>query len=191
MMKEKIETVTISEKTKLAIMLALAADGDVAQAISQTVSKALQKIAGSENTGRQVTALTIIVASGAIGGAIKAGCDLECAAQGVVVGVLRGTLLIGSEVVDAISRTAGIVINAVVKSEGDLQSASTGLVRGAIHGAKEIGISIPGAADAAAAGALNAVGDVRSTAYQTVFAAVRKQIDEAAVAPKVPVLSLN
>jgi hypothetical protein len=109
----------------------------------------------------------------------------------VVVGVLRGTLLIGSEVVDAISRTAGIVINAVVKSEGDLQSASTGLVRGAIHGAKEIGISIPGAADAAAAGALNAVGDVRSTAYQTVFAAVTKQIDGVAVAPKVPVLSLN
>ena len=190
-MKGTIEAVAITEKTKLAIIQAVAADGDVAQAISKTVSKALQKIAGSENTARQVTALTIVVASGAIGGAIKSGCDLECAARGVVVGVLRGTLLVGTEVVDAISRTAGIVINAVVKSEGDLQSASTGLVRGAIHGAKEIRISIPGAADAAAAGALNAVGDVRSTAYQTVFAAVTKLIDGVAVVPKVPVLSLN
>lgn len=190
-MTGRIETVAVSEKTKLAIKSAVAANGDIAQAISVSVSRALQKIAGSENTGRQITALTIIVASGAISGAIKASCDLELAGRGIVVGVLRGTLLIGSEVVDAITRTAGIVINAVVESGGDLHSASTGLVRGAIHGAKEIGINIPDAAAAAAAGALNAVGDVRSTAYQTILAAVTKQIDGITVAPKVPVLSLN
>ena len=190
-MKGRIETVAVREKTKLAIKSAVAANGDVSQAISGTVSQALEKIAGSENTGRQMTALTIIVASGAIAGAIKASCDLESAGRGIVVGVLRGTLLIGSEVIDAITGTAGIVINAVVESGGDLQSASTGLVRGAIHGAKEIGITIPDAAAAAAAGALNAVGDVRSTAYRTIFEAVTKQIDGITVAPKVPVLCLN
>lgn len=190
-MKEKIQAVAIREKTKLAAKLAVAANGDVAQAISRSVSEALQRVGGSETTGRQVTALTIIVASGAIGGAINAGCDMELAAHGVIVGVLRGTLLIGSEVVDAITRTAGIVINGVVEAGGDLRAASTGLVRGAICGAKEIGINVSDAASAAVAGALNAVGDVRSTAYQTIFAAVTKQIDGIKVAPNVPVLSLN
>jgi len=38
---------------------------------------------------------------------------------------------------------------------------------------------------------LNAVGDVRSTGYQTVLAAVIKPIDGITVAPKLPVLSLN
>jgi hypothetical protein len=190
-MKGRIETIAVREKTKLAIKSAVGANRDVARAISQCVSHALEKIAGSENTGRQVTALTIMVASGAIGGAIKANCDLELAGRGIVLGVLRGTLLIGSEVVDAITRTAGIVINAVVECGGDLQSVSIGLVRGAIHGAKEIGINIPDAAAAAAVGALNAVGDVRSTAYQTIFAAVTRQIDGVTVTPKVPVPSLN
>jgi len=190
-MREKIETVIIRERIKFTIVSAVAANTDVAMAISKSVHEVLQKMPGSENTGRQVTALTIAVASGAIGGAIKTGCDLELAAQGLVVGILRGTLLVGSEVVDTITRTAGIVITAVVESEGDLQSAATGLVRGAIHGAKGIGINIQDAADAGAAGALNAVGDVRSTAYQAILAAVTQPIDGITVAPKVPTISLN
>lgn len=190
-MREKIETLIIKENIKFTIVAAVTANADVALAVSRSVDEALQKIVGNGNTGRQVTALTIAIASGAIGGAIKTGCDLELAAYGLVVGILRGTLLVGSEVVDTISRTAGIVITAVVESEGDLQSTATGLIRGAIHGAKRIGIDIQPAAAAAAAGALNAVGDVRSTAYQTILAAVIKPIDGITVAPKVPVLSLN
>jgi hypothetical protein len=93
--------------------------------------------------------------------------------------------------VDTINRTAGIVINAVVESGGDLQSAATGLIRGAILGAKEIGINLLDAAAAAAAGALNAVGDVRSTAYQAILAAITQPIDGITVAPKVPAISLN
>ena len=190
-MREKIETLIIKENIKFTIVAAVAANTDIAFADSRSVDEALQKLVGNGNTGRQVKALTIAVASGAIGGAIKTGCDLELAAYGLVVGILRGTLLVGSEVVDTITRTAGIVITAVVESEGDLQSTSTGLIRGAIHGAKRIGIDIPHAAAAAAAGALNAVGDVRSTAYQTVLAAIIKPIDGITVAPKLPVVSLN
>jgi|KBSMisStandDraft_5_1062788.scaffolds.fasta_scaffold203706_1 hypothetical protein len=190
-MRGKLETLIIKENIKFAIVSAVTANTDIAFTVSRTVNEALQKMAGNGNTGRQVTALTIAVASGAIGGAIKTGCDLELAAYGLVVGILRGTLLVGTEVVDTITRTAGIVITAVVESEGDLQSTATGLVRGAIHGAKGIGINIQAAAAAAADGALNAVGDVRSTAYQTVLAGVIQPIDGITVAPKLPVVSLN
>src|SRR5258705_8958618 len=115
-MREKIETVIISEKIKFTIVSAVAANTDVAKAISKSVDETLQKIAGSENTGRQVTALTIAVASGAIGGAVKTGCDLELVAQGMIICILRGPLLVGSEVVSTIRRTAGVVINPVVES---------------------------------------------------------------------------
>jgi hypothetical protein len=190
-MREKIEAVIIREKINAAIVSAVTANPDVATAISKSVDEALQKMADSEKTGRQMTALTIAVASGAIGGAIKTGCDLELAAEGLIVGILRGTLLVGSEVRDTITRTAGIVITAVVESGGDLESAATGLIRGAIRGAKGIGINSQDAAAAAAAGALNAVGDVRSTAYQAIHTAVTQPIDGITVAPKVPAISLN
>jgi hypothetical protein len=104
---------------------------------------------------------------------------------------LRGTRLVGSEVLDAITRTAAIAIKAVAESHGNLESAAIGLVRGAIQGAKEIGINTEDAASAAATGALNAAGDVRSTAYQTVLAAVTKPIDGTTVAPKEPAVSSN
>lgn len=190
-MKEKIQTAAIREKMRFTIVSAVTADTDVALAVSKSVADALQKLAGDGKTGRQVTALTIAVASGAMGGAITTGCDLELATQGLVIGILRGTLLVGSEVVDAITRTASIAINAVVESGGDLQSTATGLVRGAIRSAKEIGINNQDAAAAAAAGALNVVGDVRSTAYQAILAAVTKPIDGITVAPNVPLVSLN
>ena len=191
LMDVRIKSEAVRKKTKLAILSAVAINGDVALEVSRVVSDALQKKPGSENSGRQVTDLSIVVASGAIDGAIRAGCNLEWAGRGVVLGVLNGTLLIGSEVVDAISRTAGIVISAVVKSGGDLQSTSTGLVRGAIQGATKMGIDAPQAAAAAAAGALNAAGDVRSTAYQTIFAAITKQIDGITVEPREPAVTLN
>ena len=109
----------------------------------------------------------------------------------MVISILRGTRLIGSEVLDAITRTAGIAIKAVVESEGNLESAATGLVRGAIQGANELGINTEDAASAAAAGALNAVGDVRSTAYRAVLAAVTKSIEGITVTPKEPAISSN
>jgi hypothetical protein len=65
------------------------------------------------------------------------------------------------------------------------------LIRGAIQGANEIGIDTAVAASAAAAGALNAVGDVRSTAYQTVLAAVTKPFDGIIITPKEPAVSSN
>jgi len=191
-MKNKNETAAITESVKLSIISAVAAKTDIAEAISKTIAKALVRRLGTTgNTGREVTAITIAVASAAIGGALQSGCDLAPATQGLVVSILRGTRLIGSEVLDAITRTAAIAIKAAAESEGNLESAATGLIRGAIQGANEIGINTEDAAAAAAAGALNAVGDVRSTAYQTILAAVTKPIDGITVAPKEPAISSN
>ncbi len=191
-MNSKDEITAITESVKLSIISAVAAKTDIAGAISKTIAKALVRMIGTEgNTGREVTAITIVVASAAIGGAIDSGCDLAPATQGLVVSILRGTRLIGSEVLDAISRTAAIAIKAAVESEGNLKSAATGLIRGAIQAANEIGINTKDAAAAAAAGALNAVGDVRSTAYQTILAAVTKPIEGITVAPKEPAVSSN
>ena len=191
-MKNKNETAAITESVKLSIISAVAAKTDIAEAISKTIAKALVRRLGTTgNTGREVTAITITVASAAIGGALQSGCDLAPATQGLVVSILRGTRLIGSEVLDAITRTAAIAIKAAAESEGNLESAATGLIRGAIQGANEIGINTEDAAAAAAAGALNAVGDVRSTAYQTILAAVTKPIDGITVAPKEPAISSN
>jgi hypothetical protein len=191
-MKSKTETAAITESVKLSIISAVAGKTDIAEAISKTIAKALVRLIGTAgNTGREVTAITIAVTSGAIGGAIQSGCELAPATQGLVVSILRGTRLIGSEVLDAITRTAAIAIKAAAEAEGNLESATTGLIRGAVRGANEIGINTEDAAAAAATGALNAVGDVRSTAYQTVLAAVIKPIDGITVAPKEPAISSN
>lgn len=191
-MKNKNEIAAITESVKLSIISAVAAETDIALAISNTIAKALVRMLGTTgNTGREVTAITVTVASAAIGGALQSGCELAPATQGLVVSILRGTRLIGSEVLDAITRTAAIAIKAAAESEGNLESAATGLIRGAIQGANEIGINTEDAAAAAAAGALNAVGDVRSTAYQTILAAVTKPIDGVTVAPKEPAISSN
>jgi hypothetical protein len=191
-MKNKNEIAAITESVKLSIISAVAAETDIALAISNTIAKALVRMLGTAgNTGREVTAITITVASAAIGGALQSGCELAPATQGLVVSILRGTRLIGSEVLDAITRTAAIAIKAAAESEGNLESAATGLIRGAIQAANEIGINSEDAAAAAAAGALNAVGDVRSTAYQTILAAVTKPIDGITVAPKEPAISSN
>src|SRR5258705_3542508 len=89
-MREKIETVIISEKIKFTIVSAVAANTDVAKAISKSVDETLQKIAGSGNTGRQVTALTIAVASGAIGAGVKNGLDLGVGWRGMGIRNPRG-----------------------------------------------------------------------------------------------------
>jgi len=191
-MKKKDEISAITETTRLSIASAIAAKTDVVQAISNSIAKALKRLIGTgSNTGRDVTLIAVTVASGAIGGALQSGCELAQATQGLVISILRGTRLIGSEVLDAITRTAGIAIKAVVESEGNLESAATGLVRGAIQGANELGINAEDAASAAAEGALNAVGDVRSTAYRAVLAAVTKSIEGITVTPKEPAISSN
>lgn len=192
MMKKKDEMAAITQTIKSSIVSAATAKTDVALAISNCIAEVLARTIGTAGyTGREVTAITVTVASAAISGALQCGCDLSPAMQGLVVSILRGTRLIGSEVLDAITRTAVIAIKAVAESEGNLEGAATGLVRGAIQGANEIGVNTEKAASAAAVGALNAVGDVRSTAYQAVLAAVTKPIDGITVAPKEPAVSSN
>jgi hypothetical protein len=192
MIKKENELAAITQAVKSSILSALADGTDVARAVSASVARELAGLLGtSGNTGARVTIITATVASAAISGVLQSGCDLAPATQGLVVTILRGTRLIGSEVVAGITRTAQIVTRAVAESQGNLEAAATGLIRGAIQAAGELGIDTADAASAAATGTLNAVGDVRSSAYQTVLAAVSKPFDGLTITPKEPAVSSN
>jgi hypothetical protein len=186
------EPEAISQSVKSAIFSALANGTDLTRAVSAIVARELAAIIGTSGTTKaRVTVVTTTVASAAINGVLQSGCDLAPSTQGLIIPILRGTRLVGAEVLAVITRTAKITVIRVAESGSDLESAATGLIRGAIQAAKEIGIDTADAAAAAAAGALNAVGDVRSRAYQTVLAAVTKPFDGIAITPKEPAISSN
>src|SRR2546423_1701768 len=181
-MKQKRESTAIAAMIKMNILAALVAKADVARAVAESMTQALATTSG--NTGAAAATMIAAATLGAIRGAIQTGCELAPAAQGLMVGILCGTRLVGSEVIDTIRITACIALKAVAESGGDPAPTATGLVRGAIQGAIEIGIHAEDAAAAAALGALNAVGDVRSTAYQAVLAALSRPIDGITIEPE-------
>jgi hypothetical protein len=192
MIKKEHELAAMAQAVKSGILTALADGTDITSAVSANVARELSRMLGtSGKTGAKVTVITATVASAAIDGVLQSGCDLAPATQGLLVTILRCTRLIGSEVLAAITRTAKIATRAVAESQKDLGAAATGLIRGAIQAANELGIDTTDAASAAATGALNAVGDVRSSAYQTVLAAVSKPFDGITVTPKEPAVSSN
>jgi hypothetical protein len=166
------------EAVKNAVVAAIKGTGDVVQATVNAVTQTLTTtIKDTGQVGTSVTDATADVARGAVRAAVKVGADLGNAAQGIMLGVLRGTKATGSVVLDTISHTAQVAIRDTAAVGGDVEVAATGLVRGAIAGAKELGISAEDAAAAAVNGALKAAGEVGSTALQTVRRAVSKPID--------------
>jgi hypothetical protein len=186
------EPEAITRSVKSAIFSALANGTDLTRAVSAIVARELAAIIGTSGTTKaRVTVVTTTVASAAINGVLQSGCDLAPATQGLIIPILRGTRLVGAEVLAAITRTAKIAILRVAESGSDLENAATGLIRGAIQGANEIGIDTADAAAAAATGALNAVGDVRSGAYKTVLATVTKPFDGITITPTEPAVSSN
>ena len=98
------------------------------------------------------------VVSGAICGTIQVAGDLQQAATGIMIGVVRGTKKIGTESLESIIHTAQVMIRETSAGGGDLVAATTGLIDGAIAGAIEAGLSSEDAAMAAADGALKAAG---------------------------------
>lgn len=192
MIKKEHELEAIAQAVKSAILSALADGTDVAQAVSATLARELADSMGvSEISSARMTIVTASIASAAINGVLQSGCELAPAAQGLLVPILRGTRLHGAEVLAAATRASKIVTRAVAEGQRDLQAAVTGLMRGAIQGANEIGIDAADAATAAATGALNAVGDVRSSAYQTVLATISKPFEGITITPKEPAVSSN
>jgi hypothetical protein len=192
MIKKEHELAAISQAVKLAILSGLADGTGIAQAVSATVARELAGVIGvSVPSSARMTIVTASIASAAINGVLQSGCELAPATQGLLVPILRGTRLHGSEVLAAAMRASKIVTRAVAEGKCDLEAAVTGLIRGAIQSANEIGVDAADAATAAATGALNAVGDVRSSAYQTVLAAVTKPFDGIMISPKEPTVSSN
>ena len=192
MIRKEHEPEAITQSVKSAVFSALANGTDLTRAVSAIVARELAAIIGTSGTTKaRATVVTTTVASAAINGVLQSGCDLAPATQGLIIPILRGTRLVGAEVLAAITRTAKIAIRRVAESDSDLEGAAAGLIRGAIQGANEIGIHTADAAAAAATGALNAVGDVRSSAYQTVLAAVTKPFEGIMLTPKEPAISSN
>ena len=122
-----------------------------------------------------VTEVIDDVVSGSVRGAIQVAGDLQQAATGIMIGVIRGTKKTGTESLESIINTAQVMIRETTAGGGDLMAATTGLIDGAIAGAEEIGISAAYAAMAAADGALKAAGKVDSiTAAELVHRAVTR-----------------
>jgi hypothetical protein len=177
------------EAVKNAIVVAIKATGDVVQATVKTITETLASTIKDKDTGKVGTSMpdTIAdVAGGAVRGSVQIGADLGHAAQGIMVGVLRGTKEAGAEVMGTISHTAHVAIRDTAVVGGNLEAAATGLVQGAIAGAKELGVSAEDAAAAAASGALKGAGEVSSTALKTVRKAFTKTIHGVRVVAKEP-----
>ena len=191
-MKKQQKAATIAEAVRRKILSAVMGKTDVTRAIADTLRQALSDLLGPcGHTSLEASVIIATATSGAVWGAIESGCDVRLVTRGLMVGVLSGTRLVGSEVSDSIARTAQVAITATAKAGRDVEDAATGLIEGAIEGANEIGISVEDAAGAAALGALNAAGDVRSIAYQRILATVTKTIGGVSVIPKEPAISLN
>src|SRR3954468_24060242 len=127
MIKKEHELAAIAQAVKASILAALAGGTDVAHAVSASVARELATLVGtSGNTAARVTVITGTVASAAIDGVLQSRCELAPATQGLLVTILRGTRLIGSEVLAGITRTGRIAIRAVAESEADLDAAATG-----------------------------------------------------------------
>src|SRR5882724_11322141 len=158
MIRKEHEPEAITQSVKSAVFSALANGTDLTRAVSAIVARELAAIIGTSGTTKaRAAVVTTTVASAAINGVLQSGCDLAPATQGLIIPILRGTRLVGAEVLAAITRTAKIAIRRVAESDSDLEGAAAGLIRGAIQGANEIGIHTADAAAAAATGALNAV----------------------------------
>ena len=191
-MKKQQKAATIAEAVRRKILSAVMGKTDVTRAIADTLRQALSDLLGPRgHTSLEASVIIATATSGAVWGAIESGCDVRPVTRGLMVGVLGGTRLVGSEVSDSIARTAQVAMTATAKAGRDVEDAATGLIEGAIEGANEIGISVEDAAGAAALGALNAAGDVRSSAYQRILATVTKTIGGVSVIPKEPAISLN
>src|ERR1041385_3360483 len=134
MIKKEHELAAISRTVKSAISCALADGTDVTRAVSATVARELADIVGvSRTSSARMTIVTATIASAAITGVLQSGCELASATQGLLVPVLRGTWLQGSEILAATTRASKIVTRAVAECQRDLEAAVTGLIRGAVR----------------------------------------------------------
>src|SRR2546423_9525151 len=136
-MKKKREPAAVARAIKLSIVAALAAQGDVAGSVTRAVVSALSVSGGGAAgpTGARVAGLIALVADEAIRGALETGCNLMPVAQGLMAGILCGSRLVGSEVIDTIRQTASITLKAVAGVRGEGEAAGNRLVRGAVQGA--------------------------------------------------------
>src|SRR5436190_7106240 len=146
-MKKQQKAATIAEIVRLKIFSAVTGKIDVTKVIADTLKQSLSDLLDpSGHTSLEASVIIATAASGAVWGAIESGCDIRPVTRGLMVGVLSGTRLVGSEVSDSIARTAQVAITATAEAGRDVEGAATGLIEGSIDGANEIGINVEDAA---------------------------------------------
>jgi len=129
-------------------------------------------------------AFALDVARGVIRGARHVGADLESAAEGMVIGMLRGTAPRGVEPIGTIRTAVRSLVHAAVSAGDDLGGAARGAVEGAIAGARELGVDAAPAAAAAARVALGTAAAIGAAPADAVQIAAREIAAlEAAVPP--------
>lgn len=172
-------------KTRLAAAIADA--GDITMVVIDEVADALQEtLKVSGRTGAALFDAAAEVGGSAIHGAMEIGCELGAVAQGVLVGVLRGTRVTGETAMRTISHTAGSAIHQTAELGGDLGGMAKGLVHGAVRGAAELGLDATQAATAAAQGAFDAAYEIGSAAAEKVRKALAGTIGGVKIVLKEP-----
>jgi len=165
----------LMEKATTQIVAALTGPADSAPAPAEIVTEILATALKDPGpTVVSVAAAIDDVASGAVRGALQVAGDLYQTATGIMIGVMRGTKLTGTESLESIIHTAQVTIRETIAGGGDLAAATTGLIDGAITGAMAAGISAADAAMAAADGALKAAGQAGADTADLVHQAVTK-----------------
>ena len=170
----------LTAQAKVKIVAAINQTDDIAQATEATVNEML--VTTLEHGGKAVVSMTAAiadVANGAIRGAMQIDADLEQAAKGIMIGIVRASATSGPETVNTISHIAQITIGNTAAIGGDLEAVTAGLVIGAINCATTAGVSAAAAATAAATGALTAAVKAGSTTLALVHQAVTRTTQRA------------
>ncbi|MGD9905765.1 MAG: hypothetical protein AB7U83_20015 [Vicinamibacterales bacterium] len=162
---------SLVERVSLGVIGRARTTGEVVGAVSVAVNGLL---AEAPPPSPVAPAFALDVARGVIRGASHVGGDLRSAAEGMVIGMLRGTAP-DAEALRTIRTTVRSLVHATASAGGDLGGAARGAVDGAIVGARELGVDTAAAAAAAARVALGtaaAVGGAPEDAVQVATRAI-------------------
>lgn len=150
----------LADRVKLGVIGSARSTEEVVDAVTQTIGELIPARRG----GVGEPALAPEIARGVIRGARHVGGDIQSAAAGMVIGMLRGAAERGDEPLTALRATAGSLVHETAAAGGHLGGAAQGVVEGAISAARELGIDVRTAASAAAGAAVSAAASVNAAA---------------------------
>jgi len=172
----------MSEEVKEGLITVFRETDDIIQSTIDIITLTLTRtIKDSIKVGISPAAVVNDVVRGVVHGAAEGGADLECTAQGIMIGVLRGAQVKKEKIIDTITDTSHVVTRDTAEFGGDLRAVASGLVEGAVKVATEQDVNAEEAAAAAAIGSLKAAGRMgaiaKNVTREAVTMAMRKARD--------------